>query len=688
MNRVSSDALRNVVLIGHGASGKTTLTEALLFLSGGSKRRGTVEQGNTVSDYDQEEINRQISINTSLVPCEWKKHKINILDTPGYFDFVSEVIGSLASAEGAVSVVCAVSGVEVGAELTWKRAEELGRAQCVFINKMDRENANFQKVFNQLRDTFGNSVVAAQLPIGAADAFQGVIDLVSMKAYVWDGDKATETAIPDDMVDEAEAARMELIEAAASADDELTMKFLEDEPLTDEEILRGLRIAVRERSAVPVLVGSAQTGVGLPQLLDSIISWMPSPDEVSVEATNAAGESVAVSTKSSGLVARVFKSWQDPYVGHMSLVRVYSGSLKADGTVHNVTKKKDERIAQLFFVRGKEHSQTTEIGAGDIGVIAKLQNTSSGDTLTSREQPLALSELSYPQPTVTMAVHAKEKGDEDKVFSGLNAIAAEDPTLQLEKHPITGESLLSGLGELHLEIALSRLQRRYGVEVELTLPKVPYKETLRSPAHAEYKHKKQTGGRGQYGHVVIDIEPLANGEDFEFVDKIFGGAVPKQYIPAVEKGIRETLEEGVLAGFPIVGVRVTLLDGSAHSVDSSEMAFKLAASMAFKKAFMEANPVLLEPIYNVNILVPDEYMGDVISDLNKKRGRILGMEPQGGMQCVRAQVPQSELFRYGIDLRSITQGRGSFTAEFAQYEEVPANIQEQVLAEVNKADAS
>lgn len=685
MNVYSTSMLRNVALIGHGTSGKTSLSEALVFAAKGSKRRGSVTDGNTVSDFDPEEIKRQISINTSVIPCEWKGYKVNVLDTPGYFDFVGEVMASLQSVEGAITVLCAASGLEVGAELTWHNAEKFGVAQMVFVNKMDRENANFAKTLEQMQSHFGNSVVPLQLPIGAADSFKGLVDLISMKAYVWENGKAVEQPIPDDMADEAEAARAVLVEAAASADDELTMKFLGDEPLTDEEVSHGLRLAVKERAVIPVLVGSALKDIGISQLLDAITAYMPSAEEATVTATDSSGEIIEIFPgKTQNLVARVFKTLADPYVGRMNLFRVYAGTLKSDSTVYNVTRQREERVGQLFFLRGKEQIPTDQVGPGDIGVIAKLQETQTGDSLTTREKALSLPSLELPPPTVTMAARPTEKGDEDKVYSGLSKLIEEDPTLHLERHKVTGENLVSGLGELHLEVMSARLQKKYGANVELDVPRVPYKETLRKKANAEYRHKKQTGGRGQYGHVIIDVEPLYDGE-FEFVDKIFGGAVPKQYIPAVEKGILETMEEGVLAGYPVVGVRVTLLDGSYHSVDSSEHAFKLAASMAFKKAFMEADPVLLEPIVNMEILVPEANMGDVMSDLNKKRGRILGMEPVGKMQLIRAQVPQSEVFRYGIDLRSMTQGRGTFTTEFAAYEEVPTMIQEKVIEE-SKAD--
>lgn len=688
MNVFPSHMLRNVALVGHGASGKTSLSEALLYHCGSIKRRGSVSEGNTTSDFDPEEIKRQVSINTGLIPCVWKEHKVNVLDTPGYFDFVGEVIGSLQSVEGAISVLCAASGVEVGSELTWDQVAKNDLAQIVFVNKMDRENANFAKVVSQLQDLYGNSIVPIQLPIGAGESFQGIIDLIKMQAYISKGDETVHQPIPEDLLGEAQAARQVLVEAAASADDELTMKFLEDEPLTDAEIEEGLRIAIKERSVIPVMVGSAMRDIGMAPLLDAMLSLLPSPAAATVQALDKEGApGAAVTPDAPGLVARVFKTLADPYVGKMTMFRVYAGTIRSDSTLYNATRGRDERIGQVFFLRGKEQIATDQVGPGDIGVVSKLQETLTGDSLTLRDQPVQTPSIDFPSPTVTMAVRPKEKGDEDKAYSGLSKLLEEDPTVRLEKHPITAEFLLSGMGELHLEVLTSRLAKKFGAQVELALPKVPYKETLRKAAHSEYKHKKQSGGRGQYGHVVIDVEPLYDGE-FEFVDKIFGGAVPRQFIPAVEKGIRETMAEGVLAGFPVVGVRATLLDGSYHSVDSSEMAFKLAASMAFKKGFMEANPVLLEPIVNLEILVPEAYMGEVISDMNKKRGRIMGMEAEGHLQRIRAQVPQSEVFRYGIDLRSITQGRGTFTTEFAQYEEVPAIIAEKVVSEARTDRAS
>jgi elongation factor G len=681
LEHYTTEKLRNLALIGHGGSGKTSLAEALLYFSGNIKRLGSVVEGNSTCDFDPEEIRRKISVSASLAPCEWKNHKINVIDTPGYFDFVGEVVASLQSVDSAISVVCAASGVEVGTELTWAYADKFPK--FVFINKMDRENANFSQTLSKLQELFGKSVVTTQIPIGAAESFKGYVDLVAMKAYIWNNGKAQESDIPKELEDEAEELRLALIEAAASADDELTMKFLEDEPLTTEEIMSGMREGVKAGAVVPVFCGSSISGIGIEALLNAVIQLMPSPADCKYEAFNTkTNEKVKIESSSQGpLVAQVFKTLADPYVGKMSLFRVYSGVLKSDSTIFNTQRNREERIGQIFSLRGKEQIQTTQAVAGDIAVVAKLQETTTGDTFSSKDAALAMPKIGFPAPAITMAAQPKSKGDEEKISSSLARLAEEDPTISVEKSAITGQTLISGMGDIHIEVIVSKLKAKFGVDVELTTPKVPYQETVRKTVQSEYKHKKQSGGRGQYGHVIIELAPLTNGQEFEFIDKIFGGAVPRQYIPAVEKGVRDTMAEGVLAGYPVVGIQLSLLDGSYHSVDSSEMAFKIAASMAFKKGFLEAQPVLLEPILNVEVTVPDTFMGDIIGDLNKKRGRILGMEPEGNMQVIRAQVPQAEMFRYAIDLRSITQGRGNFKTEFYQYEEVPAQIAEQVIAQ-------
>jgi elongation factor G len=684
----ATEFLRNVALVGHGGTGKTSLAEAMLFVAKAINRLGRVDDGTTVLDFDPEETRRQISINTAQAPAEWKNHKINILDTPGYFDFVGDVIAALTVADSGLLVVCASSGVEVGTEKGWAYLEDAGLPRTVFVNKMDRENANFSRVVEQLRSFFGPKLVPVQLPIGEADTFSGIVDLVTMKAYFKDGDSFKEGPIPADMQDQVGAAREEMIEAASVADEDLMMKYLEGEALTDEEIENAVRLGTQTGEMVPILCGSAQSTLGIALLNDHIVQCMPSPANRTITGTNAQGEEVTVSAAGDELAALVYKTMADPYVGKLTLFRVFSGTIRSDSTCFNVRTGRDERIGQLFLIKGKEQLPVSKIGPGDLGAVAKLQDTTTNDTLTSKDAKLSLKPIDFPKPNMTLAIQPKAKGDEDKIASSLGRLSEEDPTIRVERRADTGQNLIHGMGDVHIEILTSRLQKKFGVEVELSTPVVPYRETIRGRAKAEGKHKKQTGGRGQFGHVFLEISPAdPDAEDrLTFVDDIFGGAVPRNYIPAVEKGLREILDDGPLAGYPVEGVRVSLYDGSYHPVDSSEMAFKIAASLAFRKGFMDANPVLLEPIMNVEITVPEAFMGDVMGDMNKRRGRILGMEPRGGLQVIRAQVPMAEMFKYAIDLRSMTQGRGSFTSEFSHYEEVPAQIAEQVIAESKKKD--
>ncbi|NLM41204.1 MAG: elongation factor G [Firmicutes bacterium] len=688
MKEYGTEFLRNVALLGHGGTGKTSLAEAMLFVAKAINRLGRVDDGTTVMDFDPEETRRQISINTALAPAEWKNHKINILDTPGYFDFVGDVIAALTVADSALVVVCASSGVEVGTEKSWTYLEDRGMPRTVFVNKMDRENANFGKVVEQLRSFFGPKLVPVQLPIGEADSFRGIVDLVAMKAYIKDGDSIKEAPIPEDMQAQVEAAREEMIEAASVADEYLMMKYLEGEALTDAEIEQAVRLGTQTGELVPILCGSAQSTLGISLLNDHIVQCMPSPANRTVSGTNAQGEEITISASNPELAALVYKTMADPYVGKLTLFRVFSGTMRSDSTCFNVRTGRDERVGQLFLIKGKEQIPVSKIGPGDLGAVAKLQETTTNDTLTTKEAKIGVKPVEFPKPNMTLAIQPKSKGDEDKIASALGRLSEEDPTIRVERRTDTGQNLIHGMGDVHIEILTSRLQKKFGVEVELSTPVVPYRETIRGRAKAEGKHKKQTGGRGQYGHVWLEISPAdPDAEDrLVFVDDIFGGAVPRNYIPAVEKGLREILDDGPLAGYPVEGVRVSLFDGSYHPVDSSEMAFKIAAGLAFRKGFLDANPVLLEPIMNVEITVPEAFMGDVMGDLNKKRGRILGMEPRGGLQVIKAQVPMAEMFEYAIDLRSMTQGRGSFTSEFSHYEEVPAQIAEQVIAESKKRD--
>ncbi|KYH30920.1 elongation factor G [Neomoorella mulderi] len=672
-----STNIRNVGIVAHGGAGKTSLTEALLYNAGATKRLGRVDEGNTVTDYHPEEIKRKVTINTSLAFAEWQDHKINILDTPGYSDFFGDVVSALRVVDSVLVVVSAVAGVEVQTEVVWEEAEARHLPRLAYVNKMDRENANFQKAIESMRERLSGRIVPVQLPIGAAETFSGVIDILNQKAYTYDGNgNEKEVPVPAEYAGEVASLREALVEAAAEGDDELLMKYLEGEELTPDEVRLGLKKAIAEGKVVPVLCGSALKNMGVRPLLDYIVDYLPSPVDV-------AGKTAAELEKES-LAALVFKTLADPYVGRLSMFRVYSGVLKSDSTVYNANRESEEKIGQLFALQGKNQVAVTEMRPGDMGAIAKLQVTTTGDTLTSKASPVKLEGINFPEPTLPVAIRPKSKGDEDKLSNALARLLEEDPTLRLSKNTETRETILTGMGESHLDITLERLQRKFGVEVEMSTPRVPYRETIRASVNrVEGKHKKQTGGHGQYGHVFIDMSPLPDKE-FEFTETIFGGAVPRQYIPAVEKGIREAMQEGILAGYPVTNIKVNLADGSYHTVDSSEMAFKIAAGIAFRKAVEQAKPVLLEPIMNVEITVPEQFMGDIMGDLNSRRGRILGMEPQGKNQIIRAQVPLAEMYRYAIDLKSITQGRGHFKMDFAQYEEVPASIAEKIIQEARR----
>ncbi len=675
--------IRNIALVSHGGAGKTSLAEAMLFDAGATDRLGKTGEGNTVMDHDPEEIRRQVSINASMAPVEWQGSKINVVDTPGYFDFVAEVKSSLRVVDSVVVVVDAVSGVEVGTELVWKYADENSLPRIVFINKMDRENANFDKTLEGLRSSFGKNLVPLTLPIGAEASFKGVIDVLGGKAYTWDDGKKDPKVedLSGDLAARADAVRDGMVEAAAETDDELTMKYLEGEALTPDELRRGIRAGVVAGKLVPVLCGSGMKNIGVQPLLDLIRLAAPSPaDRPPAKGKNpkTGAEEERPAKEDAPFAAFVFKTMADPYVGKLTLFRVYSGALASNGSAYNGSTGKTERIGQLFLIRGKQQEPVDKVGAGDLGAVAKLQDTSTGDTLCDEAHPVVFPPTEFPKPVYQVAIQPKSKGDEEKISLALARIREEDPTLSVHKEAGTGESILSGMGELHLAVATDRMKRKFGVDVLLKTPRVPYKETIRKTVKTEGKFKRQSGGRGQYGHVWIEFSPEPE-QDFVFEETIFGGSVPRQYIPAVEKGLREAKEGGVLAGYPVTNFKANLYDGSYHEVDSSEMAFKIAASMAFKKGIMDASPVLLEPIMTVNVLIPESYMGDVIGDLNRKRGRILGMEPEGALQSVKALVPLAEMFTYAIDLRSMTQGRGTFSMEFDHYEEVPGNIAQGII---------
>ncbi|MPM47467.1 Elongation factor G [bioreactor metagenome] len=686
MKEYRSDRLRNVGIVAHGGAGKTSLAEALLFNSGAVNRLGRVDDGTSTTDFEPEEIKRKVTISAALAPCEWRDHKINFVDTPGYADFVAEVKGTLRAVDSALVVLCAASGVEVETEKVWQYADELSLPRIGFINKMDRENADFFSVFDSMKERLSASVVPLQLPIGAEDSFSGIVDLIKMKAITYtQQNKFTEGDIPDDLLERALESRQILIEAVAETDDDLLVKYLDGEELSDDELTKGLLKGIAEARIFPVLCGSAFKNIGIPQLMDSILAYIPSPESKVVAGLHPTSKEALERKSTDPFSAMVFKTTADPFVGRLSYIRVISGSMKPDGMLYNASKEKVERIGSIFTLRGKTQDALTNAHAGDIVVVAKLQETTTGDTLSDKDKPVVYEPISYPKPMFTMCIEAKNKGDEDKISNALNRLMDEDPTFKVRKDVETAQLLVSGMGELHTDILAERMKRKFGVDVLLRDPKIPYRETIRSTVKIEGKHKKQSGGHGQFGHVWLQLDPLEPGKQFEFVDSIFGGAVPRQYIPAVEKGVREALNGGILAGYPMVDVKVTLYDGSYHTVDSSEMAFKIASSGALRKGALQAKPVLLEPVYNVEVNVPETFMGDVIGDLNGKRGRVLGMEPVGkGLSLVKAQVPFSEMFRYTVDLRSITQGRGSYDMNFSHYEEVPQRIADTIIASAKK----
>ncbi len=685
MKEYKSDRIKNVGIVAHGGAGKTSLTEAMLFNAGAVTRLGRVDDGTVTTDFEAEEVKRKVSISAALAPCEWKDYKINVVDTPGYSDFVSEVKGALRAVDTALVVLCAASGVEVETEKVWKYAGDQKLARIAFVNKMDRENADFDAVVEAMKAAFGGSIVPMQLPIGSQDSFTGVVDVVTMKAMLYKVGKGTEAEIPEDMKDAAELARMAMIEAAAEADDDILAKYLEGEELTGEEIQAGLIKGIAESRFVPVFCGSATKNIGVVELLNSIAKYASAADKVVAIGNKPKTEEPLTRAGGDPFSALVFKTTADPFVGRLSFIRVFSGTLKPDSTLFNSTKEKNERIGNLFTMRGKTQDPMTVANTGDIVVVAKMVETGTGDTLCDKDKPVVFTPIAYPGLMFTLCMEPKNKGDEDKIGSALNRLADEDPTLKFRKDAETSQLLVSGMGDLHLAIMAERLKRKFGVEVKLSDPRIAYRESIRTGVKVEGKHKKQTGGHGQYGHVWLQIEPLPSGSPFQFVDATFGGSVPKQFIPAVEKGVREAFAKGVIAGYPLVDIKVTLTDGSYHDVDSSEMSFKVASSLAIRKGVVQAKPILLEPIYSVEVTVPESYMGDIIGDLNGKRGRILGMEPiGGGLGVVRAMAPMSEMFRYAIDLRSITQGRGSFTMQPDHYAEVPQRQAEAIIEAYKK----
>lgn len=678
--------LRNIGILGHSAVGKTSLAEALLFCSDTIDRLGVVDEGTTTSDFDAEEKKRKISLSTSILPFEFQKIKINVVDTPGYFDFLGECIEGMRAVDTAIITVCGVSGVQVGTEKAWDYCNKIKLPRTFFINKLDRENSSFEKVLADIKEHFGKCAVPIQYPIGEQDDFKGVVNVITKRARIYNPKtkKMEVGEIPPELVDKIDECKKMITEAVAETDEVLLDKYFNDEEITDLEIYEGLINGCTSGDIAPVMCGSASKAIGINTLLEDIVECFPSPKyAIPQKAKNlSTNEEVFLKlNEKDPFSAFVFKTIADPFVGKISLFRVITGKLNGEVDVINSNKDKPEKLANVFFMRGKNQIPTKEIVAGDIGAVAKLQYTSTGDTLCDGNFKVIFDKINFPKANLSMVAIPKNKGDEEKISLGMTKLLEEDPVLSLSRDTENAEIIISGLGETHLEVVASKLKSKFGVDVNLQVPKVPYRETIKGKADVQGKHKKQSGGHGQYGDVKILFEARNDGEqDLEFVDKVVGGVVPRNFIPAVEKGLKECMNKGVLAGYPVIGLKATLHDGSYHPVDSSEMAFKVAASLTYKKGMEEANPILLEPIMHAEIVVPNDYMGDIITDINKKRGRVIGMEPEGEVnQKVIVEVPMAEMFKYATDLRSITQGRGNFDMTFERYEEVPPNEASKII---------
>ena len=684
MKQYPATAIRNVAVAGHNGVGKTTLVSALLHGAGAVNRFGRVDDGSAPTDFDPEEIERKISIGLAAASLEWKKHKVNLVDTPGYGIFVSEVICAMRAADAALVVVDAVAGVEVQTEKAWQLADEYGLPRIVVVNRMDRDNADGSRVLEQLQKKFGRACVCIEAPIGREKSFRGTIDLVAMKGFLTDdAGKAVEGPIPAESAAEAASLHEALVEMVAEGDDALMETFFSQGNLSEEQMLPALRKAIHDRRIVPVLFAAGGDHErGAEKILDAIVDLLPGADSFPAAATGKDGQTDVLPCDPNGpLAAVVFKTVSDPFTGRLTLFRVHSGTIKADGTYWNANRETAERFGPVFSPLGKTMNTVPEVAAGDIGVVAKLKETLTGDTLTAKERPYRFPAFSIPEPAISFSIEPKSKGDEDKISIALSKLTEEDPSLRFHRDPDTSELLLSGAGQLHVEIAVARMKRKSNVEVILHPPKVPYRETITKPAEAHGRHKKQTGGHGQFADCKIRVKPLPRGSDFEFVDDIFGGSIPRNYIPAVEKGIQDARRRGYLAGYPMVDFRVELYDGQYHDVDSSEMAFKIAGSLAYKDAMEKARPTILEPIMKVGVRAPQEYMGDLMGDLTSRRGRPSGMDQVGDDAVVKAEVPLSEMLSYSAVLRSLTQGRGSFTMELSHYEELPKPLQEKLIAE-------
>jgi len=689
MAKYESKSLRNVAVIGHGGTGKTSLCESLLFVSGKNERLGRVDDGSSTMDFEPEEQKKHVSISSAANFVEWDKHKINIVDTPGDSNFTFDIKCSLSVVDNAVVVIDSVGGVEFQTQKVWELANEYGLPRAIFINRMDRERADFNKVLESIKTKLKKKATPVCLPIGAEDKFQGIVDLISMKAYTFADNKGVGKAseIPADLMDEANALRASMVEDIAEADDELMNKYLEAGELSADELKAGLRKGVSSGSVIPVICGSAVKGIGVTMLMDLAVSSFASPvDRGPVKGHKPGTDSVEERQPSEDapFSAIVFKTIADPYAGRLTLFRVYSGKLNSDSAVYNSSKKITEKFGHIFFLEGKNQKQAEVLIPGDIAGVAKLKETVTGDTLCFEKAPIVFEKVAIPPPIMSFAVEPKSRGDEDKIASSIHRLTEEDPTIVFSRNVQTKEMILSGMGQVHIEVNVEKMKRKFGVEVNLNTPKVPYFETIKGKTNIQGRYKKQSGGRGQFGDCTIDIEPLPRGGGYEFLDKIVGGVIPGQYRPAVDKGIQEAAAKGVIAGYPVVDFRISLVFGSYHTVDSSEMAFKIAGSMAFQKGVMECQPILLEPIVNIAIEVPDEYMGDVIGDLNSRRGRVLGMDTNGTNQIIKGQVPLAEILKYAPDLRSMTSGRGNFTYTDSHYEEVPSYIADKIVAESKK----
>ena len=679
MAQYGLENIRNLALLAHNGAGKTSLAEAILFNTKVINRLGKVSEGSTTSDYDPAEQKRGMSINLSMLPYIWQGNKINLMDTPGYPDFVGEVKSAIRVSEGAVIVVCASSGVEVGTEQVWSYCDAINLPRIAYINRMDRENVDFDKVVNQIQTKFGRKCLPVQLPIGAHTSFQGVIDLLKMKSYT--GTAAKEGDVPEALKSQAQSLRDKLVESIAETEDSLLEKFLGGEELSPEELAKALRNAIVSGKLVPIMAGSGLQNIGVIPLMDAINGYLPAPKEREVLIVGEGNQPVKIAPNPTGsLAALVFKTSADPYVGRLTYFRVYCGAITSNSQVWNVTRGENERIGQLFILRGKSQEPAQEIGAGDIGAVAKLSVTATGDTIGAKDKPIKIVPVIFPEPRYSEAVYPKTKLDLDKLGSSLAKIVEEDPTLKMHREPTTSETILSGIGEIQLSVAAEKMSRKFGVNVELQTPKVPYKETITVQCEAEYKHKKQTGGHGQYGHVVLELVPLPRGSGTEFTERIVGGTIPKNFIPAVEKGVHEGVQEGVLGGYPVEDVRITAIDGSFHPVDSSEICFKIAGAGAVKKGLADGKPVILEPIMKLKITAPDSYTGDIIGDLNTKRGQVHGMLPEDGMNTIEAIVPLAEVQRYAMNLKSITQGKGTYSMEFSHYQEAPPIVTQKIIA--------